>query len=237
MKFLSHQDGRAWSCPSCLVSEETCHHIAVCPDAGRTAAFEQSVSRVTSWMTENVTHPEVKAVVSAYALGRGQVSCIACADGYPAAIKAFAASQDEIGWNNFTMGMVSHKLFSLQESHLRLCAPHRSPDRWATGFVTQLLQVTHGQWIYRCLMVHDHTLGTLVNLHKSELLEEISNQLSMGAHTLMEDDKYLLECNLSTLATSNGEDQEYWLLAIKAARMACLIQQQQAHQQCIIGTK
>jgi len=86
-------------------------------------------------------------------------------------------------------------------------------------------------------MVHNHTSGTLVNLHKSELLEEISNQLSMGAKTLMEDDKYLLECNLSTLATSNGEEQEYWLLAIKAARMACLIKQQQAHHQYIIGTK
>jgi hypothetical protein len=236
MKFLSHQDGRDRSCPSCLVSEETCRHVAVCPDAGRTVAFEQSMACVTSWMSENVTHPDIKAVVSTYALGRGQASCITCADGYPAPIKAFAASQDEIGWDNFMMGMVSHKLFSLQESHLWLCAPHRSPDRWATGFVTQLLQVTHGQWIYRCLTVHDHTSGTLVNLHKSELLEEISNQLLMGAETLMEDDKYLLECNLLTLATSNGKEQEYWLLAIKAARMACLIRQQQAHQQCIIGT-
>ena len=50
---------------------------------------------VTSWMKENVTHPDVKAVVSTYALGQGQVSCIACADGYLTAIKAFAASQDE----------------------------------------------------------------------------------------------------------------------------------------------
>ena len=86
-------------------------------------------------------------------------------------------------------------------------------------------------------MVHNHTSGTLVNLHKSEFLEEISNQLLMGAGNLMEDKRYLLECNLSTLATSNSEEQEYWLLAIKAARMACLIKQQQAHQQCIIGTK
>ncbi len=42
----------------------------------------------------------------------------------------------------------------------------------------------------------------------------------------MEDDKYLLECNLSDLATM----QEYWLLAIKAARMASLISQQQEQQ-------
>ena len=134
------------------------------------------------------------------------------------------------------MGMVSHKLFSLQELHLRLCAPHWSPDRWVTGFVTQLIRVTTGQCIYRCLMVCNHTSGNLVNLHKSELLEEISNQLSMGAENLMEDDRYLLECNLSTLATSNGKEQKYWLLAVKAARLASLIQQQQAHQKGIIGT-
>ena len=29
---------------------------------------------VTSWMSKNVTHPDVKAVVTTYALGRGQVS-------------------------------------------------------------------------------------------------------------------------------------------------------------------
>jgi hypothetical protein len=55
----------------------------------------------------------------------------------------------------------------------------------------------------------------------------------MGAENLVEDDKYLLECNLSDLATTNGEQQEYWLLAIKAARMASLIHQQIIQQQCI----
>ncbi len=83
--------------------------------------------------------------------------------------------------------------------------------------------------------MHDRTPGTLINLHKTELLEEIANQLSMGAENLMEDDKYLLECNLLDLATTNGEQQEYWLLAIKAARMASLIHQQTTQQQCILA--
>jgi hypothetical protein len=73
----------------------------------------------------------------------------------------------------------------------------------------------------------------LINLHKTELLEEITNQLSMGADNFMEDDKYLLECNLSKLATTNCEQQEYRVLAIKAARMASLIHQQTTQQQCI----
>jgi hypothetical protein len=73
----------------------------------------------------------------------------------------------------------------------------------------------------------------IINLHKNELLEEITNQLSMGAENLMEDDKYLfIKCNLLDLATNNREQQEYWLLAIKAARMVGVICQQTAQQQC-----
>jgi hypothetical protein len=81
--------------------------------------------------------------------------------------------------------------------------------------------------------VHDRTSATLITLHKTKLLEEITKQLSMGAENLMEDDKYLLECNLSNIATTNEEQQEYWLLAIKAARMASFIQQQTTQQRCI----
>jgi hypothetical protein len=74
--------------------------------------------------------------------------------------------------------------------------------------------------------LHNHTTSTLVTLHKTKLLKELAKQLSMGAENLMEEDKYLLKCNLSDIATTNGEQQEYWLLAIKVARMAILIQQQ-----------
>ncbi len=81
--------------------------------------------------------------------------------------------------------------------------------------------------------MHDHTSGMPINLHKTKLLDEIANQLSMGAENLMEDDKYLLKCNLADLATTNGEQQEYWLLAIKTTRMASLIHQQTTQKQCI----
>ncbi len=81
--------------------------------------------------------------------------------------------------------------------------------------------------------MHKRTSGTLLNLNKTKLLEEIAIQLSMGAENLMEDETYLLECNFSDLATTNSEQQEYWLLAIKAARMTSLIHQQTIQQQSI----
>jgi hypothetical protein len=59
-----------------------------------------------------------------------------------------------------------------------------------------------------------------VSAHKEELMKEISHQLEMGEDGLAEEDKFLLECNFDKLATTNGEQQEYWILAIQAAREA-----------------
>jgi hypothetical protein len=95
--------------------------------------------------------------------------------------------------------------------------------RWITGFITQLLQVTHTQWIYQCVLVHDHTTVMLIITHKEDLMKEIKYQLTLGPNTLAEEDRFLLECNFDDLTTTTGEHQEYWLLAIKAAREAsCL---------------
>ncbi len=55
---------------------------------------------------------------------------------------------------------------------------------------------------------------------KEELLKEVEYQLSLGPDGLDEQDRFLLECNFDKLATTTGEHQEYWLLAIVAAREA-----------------
>jgi hypothetical protein len=128
--------------------------------------------------------------------------------------------------------MFSTKLLGIQDSYLQVRGLAWSSEKWATGLITQLLQVTHKQWIYRCVLVHNRTMGTLVNQLKATLLEEITKQLSMGVELLMEDDKFLLECNLSDIATTNSKQQEYWLLAIQAAPKADQLQTQARQQQC-----
>ena len=52
-------------------------------------------------------------------------------------------------------------------------------------------------------------------------MKEIEHQLDLGEEGLAEEDKFLLECNFDELATMNGEQQEYWILAIQAAREVC----------------
>jgi hypothetical protein len=116
------------------------------------------------------------------------------------------------------MGMVSSKLLPIQsdfflQSKSSSCATH-----WISGLITQLLQVTYTQWIYQCILVHDRITGTLVSTHKEKLLKEIDRQLTLCPEGLAEEDRFLLECNFDSLTTTTGEHQEYWLLAIQAAR-------------------
>jgi hypothetical protein len=44
--------------------------------------------------------------------------------------------------------------------------------------------------------------------------------LEAGTDDLLEEDQYLAEVNMEDLETSSGERQEYWLMAIRAARKA-----------------
>jgi hypothetical protein len=59
--------------------------------------------------------------------------------------------------------------------------------------------------------------------HKDVLLREIEHQLTLSPDSLAEEDRFLLKCNVDDLVSTAGEHQEYWLLAIQAAREASRI--------------
>ena len=231
MKFLSYQDKRDPTCPSCKKCVEDCAHIIRCEEAGRTAAFEESVHQFELWLKENDTCEEVTGCLVEYLLGRGVKTFVECAEGCSDRLTTVARSQDVIGWGRFTEGMVSKHLLELQEVYYGITGSRRSADKWIQGVITQLLQITHTQWIYRNVVVHDKTTGTLVSEYKLELQKEIDRQLEMGAEGLLREDQFLLEINHDDLESSNGERQEYWLLAIQAARKACFLAQGAAARQ------
>jgi hypothetical protein len=72
-------------------------------------------------------------------------------------------------------------------------------------------------------VVHDKIAGRLAVLHKEGILAEIEDQMAQGDDGLLEEHKYLLEVNLDGLDDTDCSDQEYWLMAIRAARTACAI--------------
>ncbi len=53
--------------------------------------------------------------------------------------------------------------------------------------------------------------------------------MDLGGAGLLEEDQWMLEVNLGDLETTGGEQEEYWLLAIKAARTAATLTRAQTH--------
>jgi hypothetical protein len=126
------------------------------------------------------------------------------------------------------MGMISSKLLPIPSAYNHTSRSSSHAARWISGLITQLLKVTHTQWIYRCILFRDCSAGTLISAHKEKLLKKIEHQLTLGSESLDKEDQFLLECNFDKLATTTNEHQEYWLLAIQAAREASRICTKQA---------
>ena len=127
-------------------------------------------------------------------------------------------SMDRIGWQRFMEGMISRKVLAIQRDCAEAGGCNLTLENWAKGLVIKLLEVTHGQWLYRNVVVHDIVGGLEAVKRKQELQIRIERQIELGGEGLDEQDKYLLEINLEDLEYSSGEGQYYWLLAIQSAR-------------------
>jgi hypothetical protein len=134
-----------------------------------------------------------------------------------------AKEQDTIGWRRFMEGMISKRLVCLQADSYALTGEGLHALSWARQLVVRLLEVTHGQWIYRNVLVHDEQQGTLRTQEKEELQRQIELELELGFEGFLPIDRCLANMTLEDLELSDGMRQEYWLIAVKTARAALLI--------------
>jgi len=114
----------------------------------------------------------------------------------PPRFRHMALSQDKIGWTRFLEGMISTEITSIQRQYIAVNGSRMSLDKWCTGLITRLLEITYGQWLYWNYIVHDPVSGTIATAKKEELLVEIERQWELGDAGLLEEDKYLAEVNL-----------------------------------------
>ena len=117
-------------------------------------------------------------------------------------------------------GMISKEIMGIQTEYYDIQGGRYNPSVWCKQLVVMLLEISHGQWLYRNVQVHDTTSGILATQQKEKLQTLIEDQIELGGEGLAEEDRWMLEINLEDLETTSGETQAYWLLAISAAREA-----------------
>ena len=205
-------------CPSCSQEVESCDHVLRCNEAGRVDALLRSIGWLDDWLKNVGTEPTLRKAIVKYARGRDSTTMEDITWGWGLGFREMGRSQDAIGWRRFMEGMFTKEMMPIQADFVELGECTLSLDKWAQGLVVKLLEVTHGQWLYRNVHVHDAVTGAAATARKEEIQQFIEDQIELGEEGLDASDYYLLEVNLEDLETTSGEEQHYWLLQIQAAR-------------------
>jgi hypothetical protein len=88
------------------------------------------------------------------------------------------------------------------------------------AFVSQLLQISHSQWIFKNYTFHNKQLGYLFLWERLEVLHEVHRLLDTAPANILKESQSLLELSHSTLYNKSYKRQAYWVLAIKVVRCA-----------------
>lgn len=117
-------------------------------------------------------------------------------------------------------GKVPSSVFALQ----RRCTPsaqrHLAAASWAKGFITRLLHLSHSQWIYRNVSLHDLSNGYLRRKKRRDMLRDIARLLETPSDEVPEECRFLLEVDHAALEGASLDRQAYWVLAVEAAKGA-----------------
>ena len=181
-------------------------------------ALHKSINNFDQWLKDHNTDAGLRRVLVEYARGRGGMTMFELTRSLGPHFYRLAASQDKIGWRCFMEGMISKEIVPLYAQHYNIRGGKLRPEAWGKALVVKLLEITHGQWLYRNIQVHDTATGIYSTQRKEKLQQLIEDQIELGGEGLDDDDLFLLEINLEDLESSSGETQEHWLLAIEAAR-------------------
>jgi hypothetical protein len=135
-------------------------------------------------------------------------------------MKALAKSQDIIGYRNLMKGYILTHFYTIQSFHLTMSSSYPNGTEWAKQFISKLLRVTHSQWIFRNISLHDKINGYLHKKKSEEILLELEFLTGTAPEEVPAESQFLLEINFSKLSKFHTESQKYWISAVNAALTA-----------------
>ena len=192
----------------------------LCPDADQTRLLKEQVDNLQEWLEkDNKTEPELAYWIVKYLQMRNSKPWAEMGE-MSQQMKLLAISQDKIGWRRFTEGYLTKLIHSRQDFHLKMTSNRMNSSDWSKQFISKILQITHSQWIFRNISLHDKTYGYLHKESTKEMSAEIHRLAELDPDDVPNESKFLLEVNLGELTRTHIETQAYWVTAVTAARRA-----------------
>jgi hypothetical protein len=133
-------------CPCCQHVREDKVHLLTCPQLDFYKVWQNSLLGLEAWLFDSDTDLAIRECIL-LTLETRDPTCTFTSFSNLRSLRA-AQAQDKIGWINTTEGKLSAQWRQLQEEYYHSIDSRRLAQKWTAGLVTNLLAVTHSQWIH-----------------------------------------------------------------------------------------
>ena len=203
-------------CPCCDHAREDKIHLLTCPHPTSNDTWQESLLGLEAWMIDTDTDETIRECIL-LSLETRDPNQTFTAYSNQRSFQA-AQAQDRIGWMNTTEGKLSHHWRQLQAEHYKAIDSPRSASKWAAGLVTNLLGITHSQWLHRCAVLHERDIQGLKLKDSQQLAAAIQEQFLLGLEGLQARDRHFITRGQATVNALPADNKQAWLSGIRIAR-------------------
>ncbi len=114
-------------------------------------------------------------------------------------------------------GYISTHFYAIQSFHLAMSSSYLNGADWAEQFILKLLHITHSQWIFCNISLHNYINGYLYKKKSEEIMLELESLARIAPEDVPAESHFLLEINFSKLSKFHIKSKKYWILAVNAA--------------------
>ena len=106
-------------------------------------------------------------------------------------------------------GKFSEYFYEMQSIHLAFGPTYLNGEDWVKKMISQVLQITNSQWIYRHFSLHNKMRGYSRRQDTEEMMVKIETVLNIRPEETPKESQFLLEFDHGKLAQSNMHNKTY----------------------------
>ncbi len=170
-------------CPNCGC-QETAAHLMLGPNDGRAKLLIENTNDLSQWLErDDKTDAELTYWIPKYILMRGDKPFSELGT-MSEKMLSLTRSQDIIEWHNFTEGHISIHFYYIQHFHLAMQSSYLSGADWTKQFISRILHITHSQWIFRNILLHDRSFGYIHNKQLGDITSTIDKLMDTAPNSI-----------------------------------------------------
>ncbi len=112
---------------------------------------------------------------------------------------------------------ITKDILSIQRLHCAQPPGTMNDDNWMRHFLGRILHLSHSQWIFQNITLHDRSRVILKLQRRREILLKVDRLMEVDKTELPQESQFLLEMYFNSLIRSPIDKQSYWVRAMKAA--------------------